>query len=399
MQEETNGGAIDLEAEWRGMQRRLVERLKGGQKSDLADGVVDLDTRVYTDEARFAAERQRIFREEPMLVAFSRELAEPGDRVVFDAAGPPIVVIRGADRSLRAFLNMCTHRGARLVNDCKPSKGLLCPFHGWTFALEGELSGVPLAQAFEGIDRKALGLVRVPVAEWNGMVFVKAQPGEDQIDVEAFLGPIAPLLTALDLGSLDKVRADRLDLRANWKLALDMGREVYHVPFVHRNTIGRNLHANVAIFDCYGRHNRFSGASLDFDELVGTPEEEWPEMRYQGVHYLFPNVTLSFTHVFDGKTPVVTMSRVFPGDSIGEAMTLMATYKRGGADAAPDEQVAALHDAVLGIVGSEDYSVAETVWQNISNGAQHMKFPLGRNELLVQRYHRDVAERIGMPLP
>jgi phenylpropionate dioxygenase-like ring-hydroxylating dioxygenase large terminal subunit len=381
------------------MQRRLVAHLAGDQRGDLAEEMVELDPRVYTDPLRFEAERRMIFQQEPLLAAFSEELAEPGDRVLFDAAGPPIVVIRGTDRKLRAFLNMCTHRGARLVTDCAPGKRLLCPFHGWAFDLEGRLAGMPLSAAFEGMDREARGLVRVPVGEWGGMVFVRASPGEEEVDVEGFLGPIAPLLEALELGSLRKIRADRLDVRANWKLALDMGREVYHVPVVHRNTLAPNLHPTVALFDCFGPHNRFSGASSDFEALVDRPEEEWPWMSYQAVHYLFPSTTLSFTHSVDGETPVVTMSRVFPGESIGEAMTLMATYRRGEADSATDEQIGVMHEAVLGIVGTEDYGAAANVWRTIEHGEAMPRLVLGRNELFVQRYHRDVAERIGMPLP
>jgi hypothetical protein len=86
---------------------------------------------------------------------------------------------------------------------------------------------------------------------------------------------------------------------------------------MHRNSLARNLYPHVTAFDCYGPHSRFNGTSDDFAELVDKPETEWP-LNHQAVHYLFPNTTLSFTHAFDGDTPVVTMSRVFPGDSVGE---------------------------------------------------------------------------------
>ena len=159
------------------------------------------------------------------------------------------------------------------------------------------------------------------------------------------------------------------------------------------------LFRSVAIFDCYGPHNRFSGAGRDFDALVGKPEEEWPAMSYQAVHFLFPNTTLTFTHSVDGRTPVVTLSRVFPGDSIGEATTLIETYRRCDADEVADEQIAAMHDAVVGIVGSEDYGVARAIWRNLERGAPGMKFTLGRNELLVQRLHESLEQRVAPHLP
>lgn len=391
--------AIDLREEWRGMQRRIVDLIEGQEKSDFGEQLLELDPGVYTDPQRFEAERREIFLREPMLVALSNELARPGDRVLFDGAGPPILVVRGADGTLRAFLNMCTHRGARLVSSCDRSKRLVCPFHGWAFDLAGRLAGMPLDRAFEGIDKDARGLVPVPVAEWKGMVFVRARPGEESLDIEGFLASIGPLFEALDLGSLRLIATDRIEVGANWKLALDMGRENYHVPVVHKDSLARNLYPHVTIFDRYGPHSRFAGAGRDFSVLVGKPEHEWSQMHYQAVHHLFPNTTLSFTHAFNGTTPVVTMSRIFPGESVGEATTHIATYRREEGEEISDEQIATMHGAILEIVGSEDYGIARKVWQSLRFGSPGIKFVLGRNELLVQQYHREIAERIGMPLP
>jgi len=401
MTPDEKGSPVDLSSEWQAMRRRIVSLIESGELSDYGEEVMELDPSVYTDLERFEAERREIFREQPLLVALSGELSKPGDRLLFDAAGPSILVVRGEDGILRAFLNMCTHRGARLVSTCDDRKRLMCPFHGWVFDLEGKLKSVPLSQAFEGLDRETRGLVRVPVAERHGMVFVRARPGNDPLDLDDHLGTIGTLLKALDLGSLRCVQVDRLEARCNWKLALDMGRENYHVPVVHRESLARNLYPHVTIFDCYGPHSRFAGAGRDFADFIKKPESEWPDMNYQAVHYLFPNTTLSFTHSLDGETPVVFMSRVFPGASIGEAVTLLATYQlgRGQAGGAVDAQTRAMHDAVVGIVEGEDYAIAEAVWKSLEHGVPDMRFVLGRNELLVQRYHREIADRIAMSIP
>ena len=392
-------GAVDLEQEAGDLRRRLVRLIADGRKSELGADMLSLDPSVYTDPDRFEAERREIFAREPMLVGLSDELREPGDRILFDLAGPPVLVIRGRDGVLRAFLNMCTHRGARLVSDCEPTKRLLCPFHGWAYDLDGRLAGLPLTRAFEGLDEKKRGLVRVPVAEWNGMVFVRARPGEEALELEGFLGPIAPLFAALDFGSLRRVRSSRIEARCNWKLALDMGRETYHVPVVHRKSLARNLEAHVTVFDRYGLHNRFAGADRGLAGLVGKPESEWPECDYQAVHYLFPNTTLSFTHAVDGETPIMTMSRVYPGGSVGRSVTELSIHARGERSEAADAAIGAIHDAVVEIVRGEDYAVAESVWRSIEHGRPGIPFVLGRNELLVQQTHRLVADRIGMPLP
>lgn len=386
-----------LQQEWRSMQRRLVEHLREPRSSDLADTPIKIPASVYTDPERFAAERSKLFAETPLLVGFSHDLPGPGDRLLFDAAGPPVVVVRGRDEVVRAFLNLCPHRGGRLVETCDRSRRLTCPFHAWSFDLEGRLAGMPQASGFDGLDRDALRLVELPAEEWHGMLFVKASPG-GSLDVESFLGPMAPLLAALELGSLECVRLDRIELASNWKVALDTFCETYHVPALHQDSLSLNLIPYVTLFDHYGRHHRYSGPGTDFEALLDQPEAEWPTGGYQAVHYLFPNTTIAYTHAFDGKTPVVTIFRQFPGESVGRSVTLGSTYRRRDAADASDEQVGRMHEIVLEIVRNEDYRVAADAWASLSHAPPDFEVVLGRGESLLHHYHRDVAEAIGMKL-
>jgi phenylpropionate dioxygenase-like ring-hydroxylating dioxygenase large terminal subunit len=398
MADVTTTGTDFLRGEWRSMQQRLVEHLREPRSSDLSAEAVTLDAGVYTDPDRFEAEREHLFREQPLLVGFSGDLPEPGDRLVFDAAGPPIVVVRGKDRGLRAFQNLCPHRGSRLVESCERSRRLTCPFHAWSFDLDGKLVSFPHPAAFEGLDRDAHGLVRVPVEEWSGMIFARTTPGE-ALDVETFLGPIGPLMRALDLGSLERVKLDRIPVSTNWKLALDTFCETYHVPALHKDSLATHLFPYVTIFDHYGRHHRYSGPGLDFGDFTDRPESEWPSGGYQAVHYLFPNTTIAFTHAFDGETPVVSMFQLFPGESVGQTITLGSTYRRSDADATTDEEIAEMHAMVLDIVCNEDYRVAREGWASLVNAPPGFRLVLGRTEALLQRYHRDIADAIGRKLP
>jgi len=400
--ETRRGPEAFLDREWRSMQRRLVAHLEQPRSSDFSAETMTIDPVVYTDPVRFEAERQGLFREQPLLVGFSCDLPEPGDRLVFDEAGAPIVVVRAKDARVRAFLNFCPHRGSRVVESCERSRRLTCPFHAWSFNLEGELTSLPQAEAFEGIDRGAHGLIPVPVAEWGGMIFARTQPGiqsDPEIDIEEFLGPIGPLLAALDLGRLERVEFDRIPVQTNWKLVLDTFCETYHVPALHKDSLATNLYSYVVIFDHYGRHHRYSGPGLDFAELLDRPESEWPTSGYQAVHYLFPNTTIAFTHAFDGSTPVVSMFRQFPGDTVGETITLASTHRRSEARDVSDEQISAMHKIVLDIVRNEDYRAIETSWKNLVDAPPELRLVLGRNEALLQRYHRDIANAIDMKLP
>ncbi len=392
---------LDLAAEWRAMQRRLVAHIRSGDLTDLDPEPTGIPAASYVDPVRFEAERLRIFRDVPLLVGFSGELAKPGDRILFDAAGPPIFIVRGEQGRLSAFLNLCPHRGARLVSDCQPARRLTCPFHAWSFDLEGELAGRPVERAFEGGaggEGARPRLVRVPVGEWGGMIFVRARPGDEAIDVADFLGPAAPLFAALELGALERVCEDVLPVAANWKFAYDTFCEVYHVAVLHRDSLSKNLYPQVAIFDDYGLHQRYSGAGRDYAALLDRPESEWPAMSYQAVHAVFPNTTFAFTHALDGRTPVVSMFRLFPGASVGESITLATTYRRAGADAVSREDVEAMHRTVLAIVDDEDYRIAREARASLEHAPPGFRLTFGRSEPLLRRTHAELARRIGMPL-
>ncbi len=389
---------FDMKNEWRAMQRRLVDHVREPRSSDLSNATARTPASFYTDPIRFAAERDRVFREQPLLAGFSGDLPEAGDRMLFDAAGPPILIVRDEEGVVRAFLNLCPHRGARVADTCERSRRIQCPFHGWTFGLDGRIAGMPQAAAFEGVDRGAIGLVPLPVSEWRGMIFVRAQPGAP-IDVPSFLGPMAPLLEALELDRLEPIRADQFEEETNWKIALDTFCETYHVPALHRESLNQNLISYVAIFDHYGQHHRYSGPGEDFLELVDRPESEWPEDGYQAVHYLFPNTTFAYTHAFDGRTPVVSMFRLFPGDEVGRSLTLGTTYRRSDAPDPSDDLISEMHDIVLGIVQNEDYRVARESWRSLLHAPTDFALTTGRTEPILRHYHRDLAQASGLPIP
>src|SRR5690606_5266119 len=103
------------------------------------DGILEVEAAAYSDPDRFAGELRSIFRRIPLMLAASCELPLPGDYKAIDVAGVPVLLIRAKDGAVRAFLNACTHRGAKLAEGCGAKTRLTCPFHGWTFSLDGKL--------------------------------------------------------------------------------------------------------------------------------------------------------------------------------------------------------------------------------------------------------------------
>lgn len=370
----------------RDLERRTVAHLAQGT-TDLAAASLAVPASEYTDPQRFEAERRELFGKLPLLACLSLDVVEPGDSFTFDAAGRSILIVRGKDGKVRAFLNMCTHRGARLVTTCERRKLMVCPFHGWSFDTEGRLAAVPHKECFDAQDRAGRNLVHVPVGEYGGMIFVKAHAGEEEIDVQDWLGDMGPQLLALDLANAKPIKSDRLDAEANWKYCLDTFGEAYHLKTLHPTTFAQMLVPEVTLFDTFGPHQRVSFTNSHYREYVGKAESEWPEAPYKGSHLIFPN-SIIFPASADGG---VGLTRLFPGDSVGTCVTYMSMYRMSNApEATTDQSLIDTHNLTIEIVRDEDYSVSKGAQHNLEHAPDGFTLVFGRNEPALQDFRRQV---------
>jgi len=382
----------------RALERRQIAHLRGGRTTDCGNAPMLNAARDYTDPVRFEAERREVFRKAPLLAGLSCEVAEPGDVMLFDSAGPGILIVRNREGVLNAFLNMCTHRASRLVSDCDRRKLITCPFHGWSFDLDGALVGLPGETAFEGIDRATRGLVRVPVAEWGGMVFVNASAGDQRLDVEAWLGDMGPQLLHLDLAGAKLIKHSRVETEANWKYCLDTYGEGYHFAALHPTTFGTRTISNVILYDHFAPHYRVNFTNQGYLDLVDRDERDWPATPYGGSHLVFPN-SIVYGAPMEGGGSMIGMYRVYPGDVVGRSFTVMSTYRAADAPAeTPDQAFVDSHDFIQQVVTTEDYSVSKEGQRNLEYAPDGFQLVYGRNEIAIQNTHRSLAAMTGMPL-
>ena len=304
-----------------GLGRRIVQHIRDGT-SDLADAPMRNDVSVYTDPARHAAERRKLFRETPVVACLSSEIAEPGQFRTFDDTGVPIVVVRGRDGEVRAFLNVCLHRGARLVREPRGKANLFtCWFHGWSYANDGRLAAVPEAERFADAARDSAlperdHLIAVPVAERFGLVFVQATPGST-MDIDAHLGDFGPQLEILNLGDAEWVKEGELPVASNWKFALDTYGEGYHFAALHKQTLAPHFRNDITVYDRFGPHHRVLFVSRQTEAWLDKPEDDWGvDDGIGGIHYIFPNTILFVGSVSPGKKYCTTF-RHFPGEEVG----------------------------------------------------------------------------------
>jgi Rieske 2Fe-2S family protein len=196
-------------------------------------GARTLPRAYYTSDEIFAAEKDAIFGRLWSCVGHSSRLAQAGDYIVGTVADESIIVVRGHDAIIRAFFNVCRHRGTRL---CSTEMGrfsdvIQCPYHAWTYAIEGGLIGAPHMHGVDGFNRDDYPLHTAAIAESNGFVFVNVATAATPL--ASWIAPLATRLDRFNLETLRIVHQVTYDVMANWKLVFQNYSECLHCPVIH----------------------------------------------------------------------------------------------------------------------------------------------------------------------
>jgi len=188
----------------------------------------------YTDARVAELENRNVFSRVWQAIARADQVASPGEYATATVAGEPIVVVRGSDGKLRAFYNVCRHHAMNVMNEpCGQAQHMRCPYHGWTYSLEGELRGMTEFEGVQNFDRAQNGLVPVRVETWENFVFVNLDP--QAAPLLDFLGALVGLARPLGFMSLQFVERRSYTLQCNWKVYVDNFLDGgYHVPHMHK---------------------------------------------------------------------------------------------------------------------------------------------------------------------
>jgi nitrite reductase/ring-hydroxylating ferredoxin subunit len=266
-------------------QRALADALARGEAA-LGDGIERLDATLYTDPARYAAEQSAIFDRVPHLLAPSALLPGPNLAMAHDHYGTPLIVSRDAAGHAHVFANVCRHRGTRLIEaeGVVPAKRIVCPYHAWAYKPDGELTGMPRADCFPGLDKAAHGLVGYPCVEAGGLIWFAKHPQADFTDALA----LAPDLDAFAFDDQHVYRRAVHEVAANWKLIIDAFLESYHVQRLHASTIAPFFADGITAADTIGRHQRAAVGRADY--LAKVDRDDWNALRHAVTYtyQLFP---------------------------------------------------------------------------------------------------------------
>jgi carnitine monooxygenase subunit len=246
------------------------------QASLAASPAQSLPAWLYTDRGFFELEKRTLFRQAWQVVCHVNDVPRAGDYQAFDFLDEKILTLRGSDGVVRSFHNVCRHRASRIADGDYGNCGrrLVCPYHAWSYALDGRLAAIPRWQGFEGVDTAELGLAPVEQEIWQGFVFVRLQPG---------LPSVAAMLAPYE-GEIAHYRFEALQPRGtvvrrprpvNWKNVGDNYADGLHIPVAHPGL--SRLFAGTYALEAQPWVDKMSGV------ITEAASSNWSERRYQAL--------------------------------------------------------------------------------------------------------------------
>ncbi|MCU1500886.1 MAG: hypothetical protein JWM12_240 [Ilumatobacteraceae bacterium] len=348
----------------------------------------------YTDVDQFALEQRVLFRNGPVLMGLTSECAESGAYLTATFDRVPIVVIRQPDGSLRAMVNACRHRGAPLLEGRGDGlRRLSCPYHAWSYELDGALHARPLTEgAFDDVTIDC-GLHQVAVAERHGLIFVR--PGSaEPIDVDAFLCGAADDLASFDIAASVHVETRVTEWEMNWKLVFDTFTESYHIRTLHRESLAPTFDSHGSVFEPFGPHLLNVGFRKDIVNEFAKPEAEQSLLPYGTVQYfLLPNAMLC--HQVDH----LELWRFEPIDVRHTRVSTTVLADVGPLSERTERYLCKNLDLLLKVTGTEDFPLMEQIQRNLDSGALP-EVVYGRIEPSLVHFHESIdaalaAGRLG----
>jgi len=325
-----------------------------------------LPARVYSDPAIFQLERERLFPASWLPVCHVSDLDKPGDFVTRHLFGEPILAVRTRDGEIRVMSNVCRHRNTTLLTGSGTCKGnrISCPYHGWTYGLDGQLLAAPFMDRAEDFVRKDIRLPELRFEEWHGFVFV---------NLDGNAPPLAEALAGLEASvapyrfeDMEKVELKRTRVGWNWKVSIENFSEAYHQPWVHPVSAEKDFPADKAEY--IDTNNAYSVFLLHqakgeefplFCEPVPGIAEEF--RRFVTVYNIYPY----FHSLTDAATPLLLDLNVFTENDHELVWSLLMPK---GSKASPDlEEKLAQFRAFIEPIMTEDVEVCSGIAEGVQS--------------------------------
>ena len=346
-----------------------------------ADDAMTIDATRYIDADSVARERALLFRRWPLLAALSCELAEAGNYLAQMLAGVPVVLVRDGDGAVHAHLNVCLHRGARMLDGRgRVANAFACPYHGWSYRRDGTLAAVPGREHFPCVTVGEQHLTQLPAVERDGIIWVGLDPDET-LDIDAFLGALGPELAAYGLGDHVHRQSHTLTQQMNWKLGVDTFLEAYHLPVLHRATIGKAVTGPTMLYEALASHARLLVPRRTIEaERGANPADRRITPHATIVYRIFPNT------IFISQGLHVEVYRMEPDPERADTTVCHITFASPPTAENDARDWPAVCQQAMGVLEREDFALMEGVQAGLSARIR-TDIVFGRNEIGLQNFH------------
>lgn len=333
----------------------------------------------YRCTERLSAELA-LFRRFPTPFCPSTALPEAGSYLARTAAGTPLLAVRGDDNTVRVFRNACRHRGAQVAGGSGCARAFSCPYHAWTYGLDGRLRAIPHEEGFPDLDRDAHGLVPVVAEERGGCVFVTQESA-----AEALPEGLPELLPA----RFRLLDATEQEVPANWKVFAEGFLEGYHIRATHAETFYPRQFDNLNVIETSGRYSRVTFPYRSVLKLRDLPaDQRTAEGTLTYVYHLFPNVMLA---TFPGRRVLVVL------EPLDLERTRQISYTLTDRD--PDTSAAGptVREGLdfVNAGAREDREIVASIQRGMAAGANDV-FEFGRFEGAIVHFHRNLRELLNL---
>ena len=349
----------------------------------------------YQSDQFLELEKEHLFKRNWMLAGHISDLPKPGSAVTFDGFGERAIIVKGLDNKIRAFHNVCRHRGARLLTEGGHCPHYLsCPFHGWTYDLTGDLIAVPSKDSFDSLSLEENGLVPIAVEVWMGFIFIRI--AVEGLSLSETLKPVADRIAPYRIEEMQEIPGSAYsELRPyNWKIIHDIDNEGYHVPVGHPS-----------LQELYGKSYRdwnIAGIPVSSATLNDRPGKNWSVKHYQKLLPDYPHLPEANQRLwfYIGIFPN-TVIGLYP-DSVEYYMTIPntinATIYSGRSFHLPDRRRRAnvaqyLNRRINTLTSEEDEKFVLWMQEGMTSSA-FPKQQLSSKEQGVRDFHHQIQHRI-----
>lgn len=343
---------------------------------------------VYLSDTRFAAEME-LFKRLPLVATLSARLPSPGSAVALDVYDLPLLITRDREGTAHVFINACRHRGSKLLESCEAQKAgrIACPYHAWTYDLQGELIGIPRQETFPSLNKADLGLITLPSFEAGGFIWIGLRPGGEMPEQLPETDALCADLEAFGMPGMHLYGHRTYDLASNWKFVIEPFLEGYHVQRLHAKSIGE-MFADVPTLPArIGHHIRQTSGKANFDPSV-LQNDVSKLHRYVTHSYLvFPNTIIVTSPYYI--SVMILMPKARDRTQVEYHMLVQSAPDNPKAEDLYKRSFELIHD----VFGGEDFRAA-TIQQEAMNSGAIEEVYYGGLERMVTVFHESLESML-----